>query len=208
MRFDKAIQRCASVVERSLKKTFPQDYDSRCLYAALGMHHLTKKLGYRPNMVRGDFSALVVAKDNSQATFQGYNRVEADNNFAHYWCDVEDHIVDLGPSLLPKKSRFPAANVPIVMWPKKHPLPNSLMYTPKIAYHPDAINAMEPAIMTKVKNFLQTCDQKFAAQKGQPKLKNWLVSGPKSIASAAARGDLWAKGTIHIEGNSNLKRAP
>lgn len=198
MRFDKVIARCAHVVDRSLRKSFPDDYDARCMYAALGMHRLTTRMGYNSHMVGGDFSALIVAADNSQASFQGYSHSGGDGEYAHYWCEIEGHIVDLGPTYLSVKSRFYAATAPIVMWPVAIDLPESLKYEPKIRYAPDAENKMAPEIMARIGKFLQLCDKKLTNLSGQPKATNWLVSGPKSIAAASDRGDLWALGTQRI----------
>ena len=199
MKFDKAIARCAYVVDRSLRKSFPDDFDARCMYAALGMHRLATKLGYTSNMVGGDFSALMVAADNSQASFQGYNRTINDGEYAHYWCEIEGHIVDLGPTYLSENSRFVAVTAPIVMWPIKISLPESLKYEPKIRYAPNAEHMMAPEIMDRIDNFFQTCDKKFTGLSGQPKMKNWLVTGPKSIALASNKGDLWTLGSQRID---------
>ena len=198
MRFDKAIARCAHVVDRSLRKSFPDDFDARCLYAALGMHRLAARMGYSSNMVGGDFSALAVAVDNSQASFQGYSLSDGDGEYAHYWCEIEGHIVDLGPTYLSERSRFAAVRAPIVMWPTAISLPESLKYRPKIRYAPDGEHRMAPEIMDRIDKFFQICDKKFASLSGQPKATNWLASGPKSIVAASDRGDLWALGTQHI----------
>lgn len=198
MRFDKAIARCAYVVDRSLKKSFPEDFDARCMYAALGMNHLATKLGYRSNLVGGDFVALTVAVDNSTATFQGYKRLHDDGENAHYWCEIENHIVDLGPTYLAARSQFDAVTGPIVMWPLTISRPKSLVYTEKTRYAPDAEHRMAPEIMARVEKFLQICDRKFTNLSGQPKASNWLASGPNSIALAADRRDLWALGSQFI----------
>ncbi|MCE6959646.1 hypothetical protein LAZ40_11515 [Cereibacter sphaeroides] len=196
MRLDKAVARCAHVVDRSLRKCFPEDFDARCMYAAFGMHRLAQTIGLRSIVVAGDFVALSVAMDNSRASFQGYQRSEGD--FAHYWGEIEDHIVDLGPSYLSIRSRYPAVRAPIVMWPMEVSLPPSLRYSPKIRYAPDVQFALEPEMMRRMDRFLVTCEAKFAQISGQPRESNWLVSSQRSIDVAAARGDLWALGSKRI----------
>lgn len=83
MGFDRVIARCATMIDKSLRKSFPNDYHARCLYAALGMHRLATRSGCNSEMVGGDFSALTVALDRSQARFQGYSRTDGDGEYAH-----------------------------------------------------------------------------------------------------------------------------
>lgn len=198
MQLDKSIARIAFVVEKSLKKYFPDDYDKRCMYAAFGMHALAKKQKHDSIIVAGGFAALTVALDNSNAAYQGYN--DGDGEFGHYWCEIDGHTVDLGPSFLPVSSRFPAANAPLVMWPLTKELPASLRYAPKIRYHTDVQPHMADDIMERLEGFLKVCDQKFAALHGQPKTKSWVLSGPIALSAAAKSGDLWASASERVQG--------
>lgn len=197
MRLDRSISRIAIVVEKSLRKCFPDDYDNRCMYAAFGMHTLAKKQNHTSIIVAGGFAALTVSRDNSHAVYQGYN--DGDGEFGHYWCEIDGHTVDLGPSFLPVSSKFSAANAPLIMWPLTKEFPASLRYAPKMRYHTDVQPQMADDIMQKLEGFLAVCDQKFAALHGQPKLKTWVLSGPGALTTAAAKGDLWAKGSQRVE---------
>lgn len=167
------------------------------MYAAFGMHILAKQQKHDSIIVAGGFAALTVARDNSNATYQGYN--DGDGEFGHYWCEIDGHTVDLGPSFLPVSSRFPAAPAPLIMWPLSKELPASLRYAPKIRYHTDVQPQMADDIMQRLEWFLKICDQKYATLHGQPKVKSWVLSGPSAIATAAAKGDIWANGSMRIE---------
>lgn len=196
LKLENSILRCAYVVDRSLRQCFPDDFDARCMYAAFGIWRLTKRMGHEAKITAGDFAALSIAVDNSQAAFQGYEKSE--DAYGHYWCEVDGHLVDLGPFYLWKKSGFPAVRAPVVMWPISKDLPPSLQYTPQIRYHPDVIPMLSPEVMIRLEKFFTTCDRKFSSLRGQPKLKGWILTGPESIEVAAANGNLWALGTKRL----------
>lgn len=197
MKLENLVLRCAYVVDRSLRQCFPDNFDARCMYASFGVWHLAKRMGHEATIIAGDFSALTVAIDNSRASFQGYGK--SSNGYAHYWCEVDDHLVDLGPSYLPVRSRFPIVQTPIVMWPISKDLPSSLRYQPAVRYDPNAKPMLPPDMMAKLEKFLATCDRKLSSLLGQPKLKSWILTGPESIEVAATKGDLWALGTKRLQ---------
>lgn len=199
MKLESAILRCAYVVDRSLRKCFPHDFDARCIYASFGIWRLTKKMGHEATILAGDFAALSVAQDNSRASFQGYGGT--DNEHSHYWCEVDGYLVDLGPSYLSIKSGYPAVQAPVIMWPTSHPLPPSLNYHPKVRYSPDVVSALPPEMMANLKTFFAMCDDKFSSVRGQPNFKGWVLTGPESIETAASKGDLWALGTQRLQGS-------
>ncbi len=197
MRLESSIVRCAYVVERALKTCFLSDFDERCMYSAFGMHRLAKRLGHQSVIVAGSFAALTVARDKSQASFQGYAGSEGE--YGHYWGEIDGHTVDLGPMFLPVSSRYLAVMAPVIVWPLAKKVPLALNYNVKIRYHTDVKPQMPVDVMERLGKFLGVCDQKFSEVRGQPKLKSWLLTGPNALSSAASEGDPWAIGCIQLE---------
>jgi hypothetical protein len=120
------ITRSLYVVDRSLRKEFREDYYKRCMYAAFGTTALLQDAGFKANIVDGDFLAFVVARFEQRAGLQGF-RLGTDQP-SHFWVEVDDAIVDVGPHYLPDHSRFPAASMPFIAWSPVSKLPLYLRY--------------------------------------------------------------------------------
>jgi hypothetical protein len=103
------ITRTLYVVDCSLRKEFPEDFYKRCMYAAFGSTALLQDAGYEANIVGGDFLAFVVAKSEQRAGLQGFGL--GTDQPSHFWVEVDNTIVDVGPHYLPEDSRFPAASL-------------------------------------------------------------------------------------------------
>lgn len=206
MKLSQAITRAAYVADRALRTTFPTDFDKRCLYAAFGLHSSVQQMGCRSNIVAGDFLALCVAKNRAGYSLQGYQRSEG--HFAHYWCEVEGRIVDLGPVYLPVSSRYEAAPAPMSAWPLDTELPPYLRYRARERYSENAELFDIPEITERMARYLEACRQKLNALKGQPSFKPWLLSGPKSVETAARKGSIWAEGAQLFERSCNRDELP
>lgn len=193
------LERVLCVVDRSLRKEFPDDFHKRCLYAAFGVHALLRDRGYSPNIVGGDFSAFVVSRDGMQASMQGYSSRGASSEPSHYWTELDGSIIDLGPSYLPYESRYPALSMPVACWEMSHRLPKALQYHPEVWHGVEAeLDPASPAAIRKEK-FVEQCRQRDKSPMVNPKLNSWLLRSMVSIEDSAKRGDRWAAGAIRFE---------
>jgi hypothetical protein len=67
-----AIPRIFTVVDRTLRKQFPSDYDKRCLYIAFATSALLNELDIESHIVGGDFLSFVVSTSGQRAGLQGF----------------------------------------------------------------------------------------------------------------------------------------
>lgn len=102
-------ERAGALVPRRLRRTFPDDYERRCIYAAAGTRHLLVASGVDARLHAGDFLALVISEDGSRAAMQGFGDGDGAEAYSHYWVETPRHFVDIGPDLLPRGSSFVAA---------------------------------------------------------------------------------------------------
>jgi hypothetical protein len=187
MRIESVIARSLGIVDKALRKEFPEDFDKRCLYAAFATSALLQDAGVQANLVGGDFLAFVVSRVGKRAGLQGFGGATGGQP-SHFWVEVEDTIVDPGPHYLPKGSSFAAASMPLVSWKRTGALPPYLRYRAHISYDPAVQLHSEPSIMRRKDVFVAHCREKFRAQLGQPKLPAWVLSGPEALARAAQAG--------------------
>ena len=168
------------------------------------MQHLARGDFPDSRIVGGDFLALVVSLDFKQGSLQGYAKAEGD--YAHFWNEINGHLVDLGPSYLHVKSRFLAVRGPTVMWPLKEPLPKSLKYSAKAKYPPEAKLAFSPEIMERIEEFLIEVDRQKELSNIEAGTSNRIIRGRKSLAELAKLGDYWALGSIKFESVTTPRR--
>ncbi len=194
MRIDTAISRALSVVDRTLRKEFPRDYDKRCIYAAFAICALLHDLDIEANIVGGDFVAFVVSQSGDRAGLQGFGN--AGEELSHYWVAAADTIIDVGPHYLPKGSSFQAANMPLVAWSPMNELPLVLRYRPKMRFASQVELRSSTEIQVRKELFVSQCTRRYNAQLGQPKLPTWLLTGLASLELAARSGDFWARNAL------------
>ena len=206
MDFLKLISRTLSVVDRSLRKDFPDDYDKRCMYAAFGISTLLQDAGVTANIVGGDFLAMVVSTSGERVALQGFG-YGADQP-SHYWVEAENTIVDVGPHYLPRGARFAAAAIPLVAWAPAKVLPTFLRYRPHINFDYRAQLQSTPEIVQRMETFIGHCRMRFAAQTGQPKLSTWLLADMKSLEAAAQNGNVWARNAIRFTDGMEAAKLP
>lgn len=196
MRFESILTRALAVVDRTLRTTFPDDYDQRCMYAAFGLRALLHRAGHEARIIGGDFAAFVVSRTGERAGLKGFGF--ADDGPAHYWVEAGDTLIDLGPHYLPKSSRYPTAPMPILAWAKSASLVHVVRYRSEVEYAPDVELDSTPEIMARMERFLEYCETRYRAQVGQPKLPTWLLSGTPALTTAASSGDAWAKNALRF----------
>lgn len=192
------ITRIYGVVDRNLKRKFPDDYDRRCMYAAFGVFELLKDAGIISHVIGGDFLAFVVAANGQRAGLQGFGA--ADNETSHFWVECDDAILDLGPHYLPRGSSFLASKLPFIAWQPASQLPRYLRYRVGIRYDPKVQLAWTPEINQRMETFIADCRARYAVQKGQPSLSSWILTDQRSLVDAAKRGDAWANSAIRFAG--------
>ena len=196
MRIESTIRRVLFVVDRCLRKEFPDDYDKRCMYGAFATSVLLQDAGLEANIAGGDFLAFVVSRRGDEAGLQGFGLGE--DQPSHFWVEVQDTIIDLGPHYLPKRSRYPAFDLPLVAWTLATGLPKYLRYRPLIRYASEAQLQATPDILARKEQFIAQCRERYKTQVGQPKLPGWVLSDQASLLTAARQGDLWALNAIRF----------
>lgn len=206
MRIEGVVARAVAVVDRSLRRIFPADYDKRCMYAAFGLQSLLKRSGVLANIVGGDFLAFVVARSGDRAGMQGFGF--GNDGPSHYWVETEELLLDFGPHYLPVSSSFDAAPMPFVAWRHSEPLPHVVRYKPTISYAPGAELLSTSEIMARMAEFIADCNRRYTAQMGQPKPPTWMLSDIDGLAAAAKFGDPWAQGSLLFLSRTKVEDLP
>lgn len=201
------ISHCLAVVDKALREIFPSDFDQRCLYAVSGLQLLLKEAGFTPEIVGGDFLCFVLSVDNRQGTLQGFGNPDA-TQVSHYWIEANGSLIDLGPSYLPKGSRFPALPIPVARWPLDTALPAYLRYREHIRFAPDVVLQSDLEIQIRMENFLNRCREINLASSNQRIRNGWELKGPLSLLAAARNGDRWARGTTIFTQRVKVKDLP
>jgi len=155
----------------------------------------------------GDFLSLVVSKDGRQATMQGYGNAEAVGEVSHYWVETPGLHLDLGPHLLPRACRFPAAEIPFLAWRKSHPLPAALRYRTRDRYDPYGPMTFPDDIARRMELFLADVAARWEARQGSLPSPTWFLMDAQSLRQAATR-DMWARGVVHFERRSGSQTLP
>lgn len=191
------ITRSLAVVDKTLREAFPEDFDKRCMYAAFGLRQLLQAAGLTPQIVGGQFMCLVVSPDGQQATFQGFGTPNSQApEPSHYWVEVGQVLVDLGPHYLSRRSSHPAASMPFVRWSLHTNLPPFLRYQEAVRYDQNVMLAADPTITKRMKDFLDYCLQESQATTGETRLPSWQLKDMTSLQYAAQRGDAWARAGV------------
>jgi hypothetical protein len=196
MNLESAIARTFGIVDRTLRREFPDDYDKRCMYAAFACSALLEDLGFDANIVGGDFLAFIVSTSGQRAGLQGFG--EGQGQLSHFWVEIGETLIDVGPHYLPKGSSYRASPVPFVAWSRASTLPKFLRYRVQVRYARHAALHAPSAIVDRVKDFVAQCRDRIATQKGQPSLPSWILVDSVSLEAAAKRGDFWARNAMRF----------
>lgn len=196
------LERVLCVIDRTLRNQFSEDFHKRCMYAAFGMRELIRDLGYSPILVGGNFAALVVSRDQRQASMQGYSSQGCSSGHSHYWVEVEGSIIDLGTTYLPIDSSYPALAMPVTNWDLAHPFARALQYQPEARYDVQVELDSTVEVSARMDKFLKACRKRMAGQLVNPRLGTWLLRDPTSMSEAVKRKDPWATAALRFEGMS------
>jgi hypothetical protein len=186
-------------VDKALRSEFADDFDKRCLSAAFAVFALLQDEGFDTRLAGGDFVAFVVARSEQRAGLQGFGY--GSDQPSHFWVEVQDTIVDLGPHYLPHGSSFAAAAMPVVAWQFSDGLSVYLRYRTHMRYDPAVQLQSFPDVMARKDRFVAGCRAKYAAQRGQPRLPSWLLTGPRE-------GDVWARNALRFAAGIDRSQLP
>jgi hypothetical protein len=186
------LERILTVVERTLRKSFPDDYHKRCAYSAFGIYTLLKDADVPAHLVGGDFVAFVMSLDGQRAAVQGFGFGE--DQPSHFWVEAEGRLIDIAPHFLPRESSFPVVEMPAVAWNLAEPLPLFLRYRVQDRITGPAAMSADPVINARCDSFVAACQQRLQAQIGPLDFPTWLLTGANSLAKKAQGRDRWAWG--------------
>jgi hypothetical protein len=199
------VERVLTVVNRTMRREFPSDFDSRCAYAAFAIRALLNEMGYKAQVVGGDFVAFVVSTDGQRAGLQGFGFGQ--DQCAHYWVETEEVIIDLGPHYLPRKSSYPAERMPAVAWNRREPLPAFLRYQSLVAFSPDAQFSPVQAHRERCSRLIDACQTRNHSQITTPTFTSWIVADTHSVM-AASRRDKWAQNALLFAKRCSVSTLP
>jgi len=191
------VTRSLAIVDKALRATFPDDFDRRCMYAAFGLRQLLQEAGQTVQIVGGQFLCLVVSPDGRRATFQGFGMPSSQApEPSHYWVEVGQTLVDLGPHYLPRRSSHRAAPMPLLRWSLQTNLPSFLRYKEAVRYDQHVELIADSAISKRMDNFLLRCQQESRNATGDVKLPSWQFRDMASLQYAVQRHDAWARAAM------------
>ena len=197
MNLERFVARAAHVVDKSLRKAFPDDYNIRCLFASSGMNFLAQRAGFSSRVIAGGFFGITATPDLQDVRMLGYDAPPGE--FAHYWCEISGHLVDLGLMYLSMKTALERAPAPVCMWPLHLPLPPWLVYTRGASFGDENRLYMAPTLAREVEDFLRLVEGVERCVPRQSRVRSWLLTGRPSLIAKSRAGDLWALGAIDAE---------
>ena len=190
-----------------IKNTFPEDYDSRCLYSACAIHTILTNAGFEAIIVGGNVGALTLSADGGEALLEGFGGGDTTQP-SHYWVEVNGIILDPGISYLPRRSRMSAVQMPMIAWKKSKPLPSYIQYQEVIRYAPEAEYVFPEDIANRITDFIELCKKRYASKAAKKKLSTWLLSSSAELDKAAKTGDKWAKGAFRFQSMDSTPTIP
>lgn len=203
MRFGRVkIEELYSTIDWCLRKKFPTDYDSRCLYTACAIYSILKSEGIRAVIVGGDVGALAISIDGSHASLEGFAG-SLKGQPSHYWVEANGVLLDPNVSYLPKNSKIQRIPMPMVAWNQRKAMPKSLQYVDQIRYDEDVEFRFPDDIAERITTFINMCKKRYASKATKKKLSGFVISSPESIQQHAASGNKWALGSIRFQSMSN-----
>ncbi|WP_373226265.1 hypothetical protein [Enterobacter cloacae complex sp. ESBL7] len=192
------IEEVFAIIDWCMKKSFPDDYDARCLYSACAIHSIFVNQGIKSSIIGGNLGALTLSIDGNKALIEGFGGGD-ETHPSHYWVEANGIIFDINVSYLPKRSRLQAVAMPMVAWSKNIPLPNCLHYVEKIRYSEDVKIRFPDEIAIRMQDFIDLCKKRYYSNVANKRLGTWLLSNPTGLNNAARTGDKWARGAIRFQ---------
>ena len=203
MRIDHVkVEELFATTDWCLKNSFPNDYDSRCLYTACAIYSILKREGVKAIIVGGDVGAFTMSSDGRQASLEGFGG-STENQLSHYWVEANGILLDPNISYLPKGSRIKRVPMPMVAWRQSKVLPNYLQYKEKIRYDENVKFAFPDEIAIRVSTFIELCKKRYASKVAKKKLSTWILSSSKGLNREGESGNKWATGAIRFQSMSS-----
>lgn len=200
------LERILTVVERTLRKTFPDDCQKRCAYSAFGIHALLKDAGVEATLIGGDFAAFVMSLDGAQASVQGFGFGE--DQCSHFWVEADGRLIDVAPHFLPRESSYPVVPMPAIAWDLSETLPQYFRYRVIERFPEAAMMSSDATINARCERFVAACQERLQAQVGPIDFPTWVATGSASVAKMVNRKDRWALGARRFEGLADLQDLP
>lgn len=197
LKLESSVVRAAYVVDRSLRSYFPHDFQARCMYAAYGTQAVLRQFGYSSRINVGTFGMFSVSRDGRRSAMDAWGG--RGNTLSHFWCVVENRIIDPTSPYMAMKGSFEKADAPIVYWNILKEMPKSFRYYYAADLSPRSPDTYDDDMKKRLREFVQTCESKAREIKGQPRMKYWLLKDMHSIKAAADRGDTWAKAALRLQ---------
>lgn len=187
-----------STIDLCLKKSFPTDFDARCLYTACSIYTILKDAGVKSVIVGGDVGAFTLSNDGRQASLEGFGGSSQDQP-SHYWVEANGILLDPNISYLPKRSRIQRAPMPMIAWRCAYALPKGLQYKGIIRYDEDAEFLFPDEISKRISTFIEQCRKIYKSTAAKKKLSTWILSSPESLINKARSGDKWSIGVSRFQ---------
>lgn len=192
------IRRATVVVDREMRKEFPEDFYKRCYYSAAAVVHIIRTAGGQAALVGGDMAGFMLTVNGRQATLQGFGG--STEGMSHVWVEASGSLIDLGFHYLPYDARRPSLPMPVATWQLADELPAYLRYAPiRSTTEAGEFVFDQPAHAARLSVFKERCWSRFNNLVGNPKPPFWFLEHRASLSAAAAAGDRWAAGAIVFE---------
>lgn len=198
--------RLLSVVVRSLRKEFPDDFYKRCSYAAFATRALLLDAGVESEIIGGDMVAFIISRDGRRAGMQGFGFGK--EQCSHFWVEAEGALIDVGPFLLPQDASYPVAEIPLVAWNLAQPFPAYLRYRCIVRFPAEAVMSSEAEHNARCDRFIAACRDRVASQVTGTKPLSWLLTDPDATANATRARDPWATGALRFAGLMDVAQLP
>ncbi|MEZ8238596.1 MULTISPECIES: hypothetical protein [Vibrio] len=190
-----------------LRKSFPNDYDIRCLYSACAIHTILLNAGVKSSIVGGNVGVFTMSIDGRDARLEGFRGFTSEQP-SHFWVETQGYILDPNTTYLPKGSRMDAVEMPMIVWDKSEVLPKYLQYEETIRYMEDAQYCLPDDIANRIKTFIEDCSKRYFSRAAKKKLPTWILTSKHGLNDAARSGDRWAKGALRFESLSSVPSIP
>jgi hypothetical protein len=191
-------RRALVVIDRELRREFPDDFYARCYYSAAALTQLIRDNGGAAALKTGNMAGFIVSIDGQQAGLKGFGG--SPDGTAHLWVEAAGRLFDLSFHYLPYDAQRASVAMPVVAWESTAAHPDYLQYEVlQDTTQEGHFTFDEPAKRARLASFIDKCRARFRAQTGNPKLPFWLLERPQSVVAAASRGDAWANAALRFQ---------
>jgi len=149
------------VIDRGIRRVFPEDAGKRCMYGAYALAALLRDAQYPAIIVGGDFLVFTPSRDGQSAGLQGFGGSTTVGTASHYWVESEKRLVDPSPMMLPPTTSTQIVKPPAIYWPLDTPFPRYLRYVAKMRVSPDAVFSRVPEQCSKAEAIVEEFRQQM-----------------------------------------------